>query len=214
VLPSRNRSNGGVLPVGLPFYRYSLPMTRSLLFRYMTLGNWSLLIRRRIAGKPRRNITLHLSVIFGILSQLATVFVPGLRVLWGRELPDALGFVWVASAILLSWGVAETYGPLAATPRARVYEYGTNSKMKLAFIRRIFVAIAGFTVLLIGLALIVLPGPAFVVIPLGLAILATEFVWARALLKKARGMLPTRQEQPVKNSSPFTARQDDTRNDK
>jgi Putative transmembrane protein (PGPGW) len=86
--------------------------------------------------------------------------------------------------------------------------------MRLAFIRRIFVAIAGFTVLLIGLALIVLPGPALVVIPLGLAILATEFVWARALLKKARGMLPTRQEQPGKNSAPFTARQDDPRNDK
>ena len=60
----------------------------------------------------------------------------------------------------------------------------------LAFIRRIAVAVAGFTVLLIGLALLVLPGPAFLVIPLGLAILATEFVWARALLNKARAKLP------------------------
>jgi hypothetical protein len=33
----------------------------------------------------------------------------------------------------------------------------------------------------------VLPGPAFLVIPLGLAILATEFVWAEVLLKKAKG---------------------------
>jgi hypothetical protein len=75
-------------------------------------------LARRTAGKPQRNITLHLSVIFGMLLQLATVFVPGLRVLLGRELPDALAFVWVASAILLSWGVAETYGRLAVTPRA------------------------------------------------------------------------------------------------
>jgi uncharacterized protein (TIGR02611 family) len=66
--------------------------------------------------------------------------------------------------------------------------------MRLALIRRIFVAIAGFTVLLIGLALIVLPGPAFIVIPLGLAILATEFVWAQALLKKARGMISKSEE--------------------
>jgi hypothetical protein len=38
------------------------------------------------------------------------------------------------------------------------------------------------TVLLIGVALIVLPGPAFVVIPIGLAILATEYAWARRWL--------------------------------
>jgi hypothetical protein len=42
------------------------------------------------------------------------------------------------------------------------------------------------TVLLFGIALIVLPGPAFVVIPIGLAILATEFAWARRWLKILR----------------------------
>lgn len=34
--------------------------------------------------------------------------------------------------------------------------------------------------------MIVLPGPAFVVIPLALGILATEFVWARKLLQRIR----------------------------
>ena len=53
-------------------------------------------------------------------------------------------------------------------------------------VRKLFVGVVGTTVLLIGLALLVLPGPAFVVIPLGLAILATEFVWARRWLDKAR----------------------------
>ena len=52
--------------------------------------------------------------------------------------------------------------------------------------RRISVALVGFTVLGIGIALIVLPGPAFVVIPLGLAILGVEFAWARAWLRKVR----------------------------
>jgi tellurite resistance protein TerC len=42
------------------------------------------------------------------------------------------------------------------------------------------------TVLLIGVALLVLPGPAFIVIPVGLAILATEFAWARHWLKIVR----------------------------
>jgi tellurite resistance protein TerC len=52
--------------------------------------------------------------------------------------------------------------------------------------RKVVVALLGGTVLAIGVALIVLPGPAIVVIPIGLAILATEFVWARRWLAKAR----------------------------
>jgi len=49
--------------------------------------------------------------------------------------------------------------------------------------RKVVVAIVGMAVLIAGVALIVLPGPAFVVIPAGLAILATEFLWARRLLQ-------------------------------
>jgi UPF0716 family protein affecting phage T7 exclusion len=48
--------------------------------------------------------------------------------------------------------------------------------------------VIGGTVLLIGIALLVLPGPAFIVIPIGLAILATEYAWARHWLRKARQM--------------------------
>ena len=55
--------------------------------------------------------------------------------------------------------------------------------------RKIVVAMIGGTVLLIGICLIVLPGPAVVVIPLGLAILATEFLWARRWLQKIRAMV-------------------------
>ncbi|MEO5803588.1 MAG: PGPGW domain-containing protein, partial [Verrucomicrobiota bacterium] len=44
--------------------------------------------------------------------------------------------------------------------------------------KKIWVGIIGGTVLIFGIALIVLPGPAFLVIPAGLAILATEFAWA------------------------------------
>ena len=53
-------------------------------------------------------------------------------------------------------------------------------------VRRVIVSVVGITVLLIGIALLVLPGPAFVVIPVGLAILATEYAWARRWLRKAR----------------------------
>ena len=52
--------------------------------------------------------------------------------------------------------------------------------------RKVAVTMLGFSVLAVGVALIVLPGPAIVVIPVGLAILATEFLWARRLLRRLR----------------------------
>lgn len=52
--------------------------------------------------------------------------------------------------------------------------------------RKVVIAVIGTTVLLIGVALIVLPGPAFIVIPIGLSILASEFIWARRVLKRGR----------------------------
>jgi len=53
-------------------------------------------------------------------------------------------------------------------------------------VKRVIVSVVGATVLLIGVALLVLPGPAFIVIPIGLAILATEYAWARRWLRKVR----------------------------
>lgn len=52
---------------------------------------------------------------------------------------------------------------------------------------RVIILIIGASVVLVGIAMIVLPGPAFIVIPMGLGILATEFVWARRLLKTFKG---------------------------
>ena len=53
-------------------------------------------------------------------------------------------------------------------------------------VRKLVVFVIGGTVLIVGILMIVLPGPAVVVIPLGLAILSLEFVWAGTLLKKAK----------------------------
>ena len=46
-------------------------------------------------------------------------------------------------------------------------------------------ALVGFTLLLAGIAMLVAPGPAFVVIPVGLAILSLEFRWAENMLEKS-----------------------------
>ncbi|MCU0759391.1 MAG: PGPGW domain-containing protein [Steroidobacteraceae bacterium] len=52
--------------------------------------------------------------------------------------------------------------------------------------KRIAVTLLGSSVLLVGLAMLVLPGPAFVVIPAGLAILGLEYAWARAWLARVK----------------------------
>jgi tellurite resistance protein TerC len=64
--------------------------------------------------------------------------------------------------------------------------FGVLNLENIKVVKRVIVSVVGATVLLIGIALLVLPGPAFVVIPLGLAILATEYAWARRWLKRAR----------------------------
>ena len=58
--------------------------------------------------------------------------------------------------------------------------------------RRIIVGVVGATVLVIGLIMIVTPGPAIVVIPVGLAILSIEFAWARLWLKRLRETISNR----------------------
>lgn len=52
--------------------------------------------------------------------------------------------------------------------------------------KRIAIGIVGGSVLLVGIAMIVLPGPAVVVIPVGLGILSLEFAWARRWLHRIR----------------------------
>ena len=58
--------------------------------------------------------------------------------------------------------------------------------MLLATAKKIIVLIIGGTLLGIGIAMVVLPGPAFIVIPVGLSILGTEFAWARVFIKRVQ----------------------------
>ena len=52
--------------------------------------------------------------------------------------------------------------------------------------RKLAIATIGASVVALGVAMLVLPGPAVIVIPLGLAILAAEFAWARRWLVRLR----------------------------
>ena len=68
-------------------------------------------------------------------------------------------------------------------------------------IKHILVMVFGGAVLVIGIALIVLPGPAFIVIPAGFAILAIEFAWAQRWLNKVRGFLRRRKTRTIRDAA-------------
>lgn len=55
--------------------------------------------------------------------------------------------------------------------------------------RRIVISVVGATVVVLGIVMIVTPGPGLVVIPVGLAILSLEFAWARAWLRRLRQVI-------------------------
>jgi len=53
-------------------------------------------------------------------------------------------------------------------------------------VRRVFRVAAGFTLLAVGVVMLVTPGPGWLVILLGLSLLAAEFIWARRLMDRMK----------------------------
>ena len=70
-------------------------------------------------------------------------------------------------------------------------------------IKRLIKVVFGFTILAAGVAMLVLPGPGWLVIAVALAILAGEYVWARNLLNKLKeaGSLINEKVNPMKRRS-------------
>jgi uncharacterized protein (TIGR02611 family) len=71
--------------------------------------------------------------------------------------------------------------------------FGELGKQSYKLARRITIAVIGGTVVLAGVIMLVTPGPALVIIPLGLAILALEFAWARHWLNRLKASLTKEQ---------------------
>jgi uncharacterized protein (TIGR02611 family) len=85
----------------------------------------------------------------------------------------AVGMVLLARASILPGSMASGAERLA--------------RLTLKQAKRVVILVLGTTILIVGIIMIVAPGPAILVIPLGLAVLATEFVWARRLLIRYKG---------------------------
>jgi uncharacterized protein (TIGR02611 family) len=87
-----------------------------------------------------------------------------------------------------SWWTNKTV-PATRTPpgpesSATDWQAWINTVLRQA--RKAVVLVIGGTFILFGVAMLVLPGPGILTIALGLAVLATEFVWARRWLKRLR----------------------------
>jgi uncharacterized protein (TIGR02611 family) len=65
---------------------------------------------------------------------------------------------------------------------------------------RIGFGLAGVVILVAGLVMLVTPGPAFVLIPIGLAMLSLEFVWAERLLDKSLEQAQIAQEKAAQTT--------------
>jgi uncharacterized protein (TIGR02611 family) len=53
-------------------------------------------------------------------------------------------------------------------------------------VKRFFKVLGGFTLLLVGAIMVFTPGPGWVVMFLGLTVLAAEFVWAKRLMERMK----------------------------
>jgi uncharacterized protein (TIGR02611 family) len=58
------------------------------------------------------------------------------------------------------------------------------ARLTLKQARRLIVLVVGFTIILIGIVMLIGPGPGALIVPIGLALLASEFIWARRLLNR------------------------------
>jgi uncharacterized protein (TIGR02611 family) len=78
-----------------------------------------------------------------------------------------------------------------------------NRGLEIAY--RVGVAVVGFAIIITGLALIPLPGPGWLIVFAGLAVLSTEFVWAERLLHYARTKVGSWTDWVLRQSLPVRA---------
>ena len=136
-----------------------------------------------IAGMMRKFKYLKISLVVVLL------FV-GVKMLLSHHHPIPIEFSLAFIATALSFGVFGSV--LAADPQVGPVVAPLADSVELVAVvawkqaRRLVLVVIGATILVLGLIMLITPGPGMLFIPAGLAILGTEFVWARRLLRRAR----------------------------
>ena len=136
------------------------------------------------------------------LLKLSLIFVlgfVGIKMLLAHHYPIPIGLSLSFILGILAVGIGAS---VLGAKRDLVYgaspgkgELDRPVRVSLRGARRIAISLIGTTALLLGVAILILPGPRSLVIPIGIALLSTEFVWARrwlARIRKAAGNSPPR----------------------
>jgi uncharacterized protein (TIGR02611 family) len=100
--------------------------------------------------------------------------------------------------VLVTLGVMAIASALKL-PRLSGAEAARLARLTIRQVRKLIVLVVGVTLIIAGLIMVIAPGPAIVVIPLGLAVLASEFVWARRLLKQYKNYAVNFQKRAEEN---------------
>lgn len=136
-----------------------------------------------LAGMLEKFRYLKMSLVFLL------AFV-GVKMLLSHHYPiPTLFSLAVISGLLLVGVLASIVGARRDTaalvsPIPREFQEAAETAWKQ--VRRLAILIVGSSVVAVGVAMIVLPGPAILVIPAGLGILGVEFLWARRILVRMR----------------------------
>jgi tellurite resistance protein TerC len=109
-----------------------------------------------------------------------------------EPIPTSVSLAFIVG--ILSVGIlaslVSAQGSAIATAAAAGGEPHLQGLVRTSFrtARRVVIGVVGGTIFGLGVAMLVLPGPALIVVPIGLAILATEFIWAHRWLDRVRGI--------------------------
>ena len=127
------------------------------------------------------------------LLRLSLIFIlgfVGIKMLLTHHYPIpiviSLAFILGVLAVGIGASVLGARRELVYAASARGGELDRLVRVSLRGARRIAIALIGSTTLLLGVAMLITPGPGLLVIPIGLALLSIEFVWARRWLARIR----------------------------
>ena len=110
----------------------------------------------------------------------------------------SLAFIVGILSIGILASLVSAHGSAVATEPATAHAPGGEQHLQgmvrtsFRTARRVVIGVVGGTIFALGVAMIVLPGPALIVVPIGLAILSTEFIWAHRWLEKMREFAASR----------------------
>ncbi len=94
--------------------------------------------------------------------------------------------IWASLAVIAALLAGSVIASLLRPPPNEPPNSQAKPPSSGSVARKVGVAVIGGAVLAAGLAMVVLPGPAVIVIPIGLTILASEFEWPRRMLTRFR----------------------------